>query len=182
MEKIMTIASSKLNVPWWLVLIQGISLLIVGVLLLTSPVTTVITIVMFLGVYWLIDGIASLVRIFFKSSQVHWGWLLVRGILGILAGMYIIGSPLISAVMVPATLAIIMGIQGIIMGVAGLIEAFKGGGWGAGLLGGINLYLGFVLVSNPVVAAFILPWVLGIFGVIFGVITIIASFRLRSAA
>ncbi len=177
----MTTDSSKLNVPWWLVLIQGVSLLIIGVLLLTSPVTTVITIVMFLGIYWLIDGIASLVRIFVKSSDVHWGWLLVRGILGILAGMYIIGSPLMSALVVPATLAIIMGIQGIIMGVAGLIEAFKGGGWGAGLLGAINIFLGFVLVSNPVVAAFILPWILGIFGVVFGIITIIASFRVRSA-
>lgn len=173
--------ASKVNVPWWLVLIQGISLLILGILLLTSPGMTMATIVMFVGAYWLVDGIFSLVRIFTKSSDVHWGWLLLRGILGVLAGGYVLANPLMSTLMLPATLALIMGIQGIIMGVAGLIEAFKGGGWGAGLLGAINIYLGFVLVSNPVIAAFILPWVLGIFGVIFGIITIIASFRLRSA-
>ncbi|GAB4446252.1 MAG: hypothetical protein Kow0031_28870 [Anaerolineae bacterium] len=121
-------------------------------------------------------------RIFLKNSDVHWGWLLLRGILGVLAGGYVIANPLMSALVVPTTLALIMGIQGIIMGVAGLIEAFKGGGWGAGLLGAINIFLGVVLVSNPVLAAFILPWVLGIFGVVFGIVTIIASFRLRSAA
>ena len=146
----MTVAvSSKMNAPWWLVLVQGISLSIIGILLLTSPAMTVATIVLFVGVYWLVDGVFSLVRIFLRSSEVHWGWLLVRGILGILAGGYIISNPLLSTLMVPATLALIMGIQGIIMGVAGLVEAFKGGGRGAGLLGAINIFLGFVLVFKP---------------------------------
>lgn len=178
----MTIAEAgKMKVPWWLVLVQGISLLILGILLLTTPGMTVVTIVLFVGAYWLVDGVFALVRIFTKSSNVHWGWLLLRGILGILAGGYVLANPLMSALVLPTTLALIMGIQGIIMGVAGLIEAFKGGGWSAGLLGAVNLYLGFILVSNPVIAAFILPWVLGVFGIVFGIITIIASFRLRSA-
>ncbi|MBK7916549.1 MAG: DUF308 domain-containing protein [Chloroflexi bacterium] len=44
-------------VPWWAVLIQGISALIIGILLITNPAMTTIVLVQFVGIYWLISGI-----------------------------------------------------------------------------------------------------------------------------
>jgi uncharacterized membrane protein HdeD (DUF308 family) len=167
---------------WWIILLQGIATLIIGFLLLTAPAITVTTLVFFLGAYWFVDGIFSIIRIFLKDSELHWGWLLVRGILGILAGLYVLRHPLVSAVFLPTTLVIVLAIQGIIMGVIGLIEAFRGGGWGAGLLGVINIIIGIILLGSPMLTAvFALPLVFGIMGIVFGIILIVSSFKLKSA-
>lgn len=176
-----TTATKRVNL-WWIVLLQGIALLIVGAALLFNPAATAVTLVLFLGAYWLVDGIFSILRIFTKNSDLHWGWLLARGILGILAGSYVLANPLISAIMLPTTLVIIMGVQGVIMGVIGIIEAFRGAGWGAGLLGVINVIIGLILLGSPMVAAvYALPLVLGVMGIAFGTILIFASFKLKSA-
>ena len=65
------------------------------------------------------------------------------------------------------------------MGIIGLIQAFQGAGWGAGILGALSILLGLVLIFNPIIGAATLPWVLGIFGVVGGILAIIAAFRLR---
>jgi uncharacterized membrane protein HdeD (DUF308 family) len=176
----MTVATQELEAfPWWLVLIQGIAVLILGVLLLISPGVTTLILIQVLGIYWLIDGIFSLVRIFLKNTEIHWGWLLARGILGILAGIIVMQNPLWSTVLIPATLVIILGIQGIIGGIIGLVQAFRGGGWGAGILGALGLIFGIILLFNPLMGALVLPWVAGIWGIIGGIAAIIIAFKIR---
>lgn len=178
----MAAAAERISNSWWVFLLQGIAVLILGFLLITNTAVTVTTLVVFLGVYWLIDGIFSLIAIFIKSSNLHWGWLLVRGILGILAGMYVVRHPLWAALLVPTVLIIILAVQGLIMGVISLIQAFKGDGWGTGISGAVNILFGIILLSSPLMAAWILPVVLGIFGIISGIGLIIFAFRVRKAA
>jgi uncharacterized membrane protein HdeD (DUF308 family) len=164
-------------VPWWLVLIQGIAALIIGIFLITSPGATTFVLVQFLGIYWLVSGIFQIVAIFVDKTA--WGWKLFAGILGILAGILILNHPLWSTLLVPATLIIILGVQGIIFGILGLIQAFQGAGWGAGILGALSIIFGLVLLFNPVLGAAALPWVLGIFGIVGGIAGIIAAFRMK---
>ncbi len=166
--------------PWWLVLIQGIAALILGLLLLISPGMTTFILIQFLGIYWLIDGIFSIVRIFIKSTTIHWGWLLVRGILGILAGLVIINNPLWSTLLIPTVLVFILGIYGIFGGIIGLIEGFSGGiKWGAIVLGILSILFGLILIFNQFAAALALPWVIGIFAIVGGIIAIIMAFKMR---
>ena len=172
-------AEPAANIPWWLVLIQGISLIIIGVLLLISPGMSTLILIQFLGIYWLIDGIFSLVRIFLKSSDVHWGWLLARGILGILAGMVVINNPLWATILVPSVLVLFLGIYGIIAGIAGIFEGFQGGGWGATILGAVSLIIGFILLGNRFAAAIALPPVIGIFAIVGGIGALVLAFRIR---
>lgn len=165
--------------PWWLVLIQGIAALILGILLLTSPGMTFVILVQFLGIYWFIDGIFSLVRIFVPSGDVHWGWLVVRGVLGIIAGLLVIQNPLWSTILVPMVMVIILAVYGFISGGVALIEAFKGGGWGMGILGALSLIFGLLLLFNQFAAAMALPVVIGIFAIVGGIVAIIAAFKMR---
>jgi uncharacterized membrane protein HdeD (DUF308 family) len=175
----MAAVATKSGPAWWVVLLEGIAAIILGLLLLTAPAITVETIVIFLGAFWLVDGIFSIVRIFLKDSDTHWGWLLARGILGILAGIYILRHRLISGIMVPTIFVLVMGIQGIIIGVIALIEAFRGGGWGPGIMGALSIIFGLILTFNSFLGALALPWVFGIFGLIGGVVLIIQAFRLK---
>ena len=163
--------------PWWLVLINGIAALILGILLITSTGSTVLILVQFLGIYWLVSGIFQIVGLFIDSTA--WGWKLFAGILGILAGIVILNHPLISPLVVGGTIVIIMGVQGIIFGILGLVAAFQGGGWGAGIMGVLSVIFGIVLLANPLLGAAALPWVLGIFGIVGGIAGIIAAFRMK---
>ena len=64
-----TAAQQTPSVPWWLVLLQGIALLILGALLLTNPAMTTIVLIQFLGIYWLVKGIFEIVSIFIDHRQ-----------------------------------------------------------------------------------------------------------------
>jgi len=163
--------------PWWLVLIEGIAAVVLGVLLLIRPAMTTLILVQFLGLWWFIGGLFAIVGIFMDSRM--WGWKLFSGILGIIAGIIIIRHPLWSGVLVPATVVLILGIEGMIIGVVNLIQAFQGGGWGIGILGALSIIFGLVLVFNPLIAALALPWIVGILGVVGGIAAIIMAFRIK---
>ncbi len=163
--------------PWWLVLINGIAALILGILLITSPGSTVLILVQFLGIYWLVSGIFQIIGMFIDSTA--WGWKLFAGIIGILAGISILNHPILSPLVVGGTIVIIMGVQGIVFGIAGLVAAFKGGGWGAGILSALSIVFGIVLLFNPILGAAALPWVLGIFGIVGGIAGIISAFKMK---
>jgi uncharacterized membrane protein HdeD (DUF308 family) len=165
------------EIPWWLVLLQGIAALILGIFLLTQPLGTTFFLVQFLGIYWLISGIFQIIGMFIDSTA--WGWKLFAGILGILAGIAVLNNPLWSTVLVPSVLVIILGVQGIIVGIVGLLQAFKGAGWGAGILSGLSLVFGILLISSPLAAALALPWVIGIFAIAGGIASIFAAFKMK---
>ena len=165
------------QIPWWLVLLQGISSLIIGIFLLTAPAATTFVLVQFLGIYWLVGGIFQIIAMFLDTTA--WGWKLFMGILGILAGIAVMNHPLWSTLLLPYTLVIILGVQGIISGIIGLVIAFKGAGWGAGVLAGLSLLFGILLLSSSFVATLALPWVFGIFAVVGGIAGIFAAFKLK---
>jgi uncharacterized membrane protein HdeD (DUF308 family) len=165
------------QVPWWLVLIEGIALIILGLLLLANPAKTSVIVIQVLGIYWLIVGIIKIVSIFIDSSM--WGWKLFAGIVGILAGILILQHPLYAPLLVGAALVIILGIQGLIMGIVGLIQAFQGAGWGVGILGVVSILIGILLLANLWLFTFSLPWVIGILAIVGGIIAIIAAFRVK---
>lgn len=171
------VAVERGGFPWWVPLLEGIAAIIIGIFLLTNPAATTAFLIQVLGWYWLITGIISIIMIFVDSTG--WGWKLLAGILGIIAGFYIVNHPLVSTVMVPTVLVIVLAIQGIIIGIINLIQAFQGGGWGAGILGVISIVFGVILLGSPLLAALALPWVIGIFAIVGGIFAVIAAFRLR---
>jgi uncharacterized membrane protein HdeD (DUF308 family) len=164
--------------PWWLVLISGIAALVLGSLLLSAPGSTTVVILQFLGVYWLVSGIFSLVSLFVDRTQ--WGWKLFGGIVGILAGFYILQHPLWSALLVPETAVTIMGILGIMFGMSGIVQSFQTRVWGPAILGVLSILMGLYLLLNPFGATLALPVALGIIGVGGGIVGIVQAFRMRS--
>ena len=165
------------GVPWWLVLLQGISLLILGVLFVIAPGMTSEIVVQFLGIYWFVIGIFGIVSIFVDNSL--WGWKLFSGILGIIAGLIIMQHPIWSPLVVGNVLVIILGVEGIIIGVVHLIQSFQGAGWGMAILGIVSVIIGILLLTNVWAFTFALPLALGILALIGGVISIIAAFQMK---
>jgi uncharacterized membrane protein HdeD (DUF308 family) len=170
----------SVTIPWWLILPEGIAAVIIGIFLLTAPGITLLFLVQVTGFFWLIGGILRIVSIFIDSSS--WGWKLLVGILGVLAGIVVLQRPVWSTLLLPAIYVIILGVQGIISGVASLVIAFRGEGWGIGILGTLSIVFGIVLLLNPFfIGVAVLPFVLGAFALIGGIAAIVMAFRARSA-
>ena len=164
--------------PWWLLLLEGIAAVLIGVLLLTETGATLFTLIVFLGVYWLITGVLDLVMLFIDRSQ--WGWKLFSGIVGILAGVIIIRDPLWASVLVPTTLVWLLGAAGIVIGIIAIVRAFMGGGWAAAILGVLSLLLGGLLLMNTVVSTVVLIYAVAIWAVVGGVMAIVGAFLVRA--
>jgi uncharacterized membrane protein HdeD (DUF308 family) len=167
-----------LEVPWWLVLLQGVAAVLIGLLLVTQPGATLFTLVIFLGVYWLVGGIFDLVGIFLDRT--NWGLKLLSGILGIVAGLLVVRNPLWATIALPATLVWLLAIIGIVVGGVGIYRALTGAGWGAGILGAMSVILGIILVLNPLVSIAVLVYVAGFWAILGGIATIAGAFWLRS--
>jgi len=163
--------------PWWLVLIEGIALVILGILFFTSPLATWASMVWVLGIYWIFIGIVKLISMFQDHSKL--GWKLVLGVLYIIAGIFLITQPVAGSVVFGLSVTLIIGMYAVIIGIVGLIAAFKGGGWGAGILGVITIILGIWLLMNIGASTMALPWTVGIFALIGGVMAIWQAFKLR---
>ena len=170
-------SSEEKLVPWWVVLIQGIAAIIIGVLLLVNPRITTVVLIQFLGIYWFIVGIIDIVRIFIDISM--WGWKLFSGIIGILAGIAIIQYPLWASFLVPGVLVWVFGFFGIIIGIIGLIQAFQGAGWGAGILGILSILFGLLLIFNALYASLTLPFIFGILAIVGGLAALVMAFQMR---
>jgi uncharacterized membrane protein HdeD (DUF308 family) len=169
--------------PWWLLLLSGILAVIVGAIMLfgglEAKVQTYLLLIQVLGIWWLISGIFDLVYMFIDHTA--WGWKLFIGLVSIIAGTYILQHPLASAVIIPKTLVLVLGIWGLIYGVVLLIMAFKGGGWGAGILGVLGIIFGIILMANyaNLGSGIAMIWTVSIFAFIGGILQIIQAFRQR---
>jgi uncharacterized membrane protein HdeD (DUF308 family)/predicted flap endonuclease-1-like 5' DNA nuclease len=170
-------STQPVSIPWWLVLIEAIAAIIIGLLLLINPGSTIAVVVRLLGFYLLFSGILSIISIFIDRSA--WGWKLISGILGVLAGIVIIDYPLWSALIVPTMFLVVIAIFAIIIGIINLIHAFQGAGWGKGALGALSILLGVVILARPLLTAISLPLILGILALAGGFLALIDAFRLR---
>ena len=163
--------------PWWLIMIAGIAVFIVGVLFLISPGMSLLVLVQLLGLYWLVTGILALVSLSVDRSR--WGWKLFTGILGVIAGLIVMRDPIWSAILVPTILIIILAIQALLAGISQLIHSFSGGGYGLTILGVLNIIFGLILLFRPVIGVIVFPFIVGIFTLIGGIALFLSSFRMR---
>jgi len=133
---------------WWLSLLEGITTIILGILLISQPAMTLDVIVIFLGVYWLIEGIFSLIRIFTHYGRAHWAWSLLSGILGIVTGILVLAQPMLSSPILTTTLVVIIAVQGMLIGTLNYVRGFQGDGTGAKVLGALSFIFVFWLLGN----------------------------------
>jgi uncharacterized membrane protein HdeD (DUF308 family) len=167
-----------LQVPWWVVLLEGIIGILVGLFLLYRPAATTILLIQLLGVFWLAEGILSVIgALIFPGNRI---WKLLSGILSIIAGVAILMYPIYSPFVVLTLFVIFIGVWAIINGIVKIALALKGGGWGTGIIGILTIILGLLLLTNSLVGALFLPWVFGFFLIIGGIGSLIWGLKMRT--
>ncbi|WP_292364378.1 MULTISPECIES: HdeD family acid-resistance protein [unclassified Methanoculleus] len=160
----------------WFVLLLGIIAILFGVLFFVYPIPTLTVLATVLGVYWLANGIVVLISL--SRDRTGWGWKMLVGILGILAGVIVLIYPLYSAVLIPTIYAIIIGVEGLIIGAVYLVQGFSGEGWGTTILGIISIIFGLILIAHPFIAALALVLLLAVLAVAGGIAAVILALRM----
>jgi len=172
--------------PWWLTLMTGATAFAVGSIMLWAPakyrVETYLILITAIGLYFLIEGTLQIIALFLDHSM--WVLKLILGLLGIWAGLWVLTYPVAAGIVGPKLDLLFLGIWGFINGFVMLFMAFRGGGWGAGIMGVLSLIFGAVLVMNYNIIGLGLTWlwICAWAAVIFGIAMIVQAFRQQKAA
>ena len=168
---------------WWLILLRGVVLIILGIYALLRPGMTLVAFTQVLGAFLLIDGIIAVVAgvMGWTESQ---GWTIARGVLGLLVGLFVLGHPVLVGAMTATIVIMVIAIQSIVGGVMEIVVAVRErkqieGEWLLILSGGLSVVFGAILFIAPFASSLVLIRILGAFAIVFGVSLCVVSFRVR---
>jgi uncharacterized membrane protein HdeD (DUF308 family) len=168
----------KKTKTWWVPLFQGMVAVVLGGLLFADLGASLTASINYLGVYWLILGVLSLVQIYVDDS-IAWLWSLLIGFLGVVAGIFVLNHPPLFVLIMP-DLVLSPGVIALTIGMLEIIGGWTGGGIGPFVLGVINLLIGFLLLDPPLLMAVQAPLAFGALLLVQGVALLILAFRTRS--
>lgn len=168
---------------WWVILMRGILAIIFGGLTLAWPQLSLLTLVFMFGVFAFMDGIFALAAAVMKGAPAPRWWLAMVGVFGILAGAATFVWPNMVGAML---LYFIAGwaIAGGILQIFGAIKvrAETPNEWLLIASGILQLLFGILILLNPAASALGMALAIATFAIVYGVLLIAFSFRLKSHA
>jgi uncharacterized membrane protein HdeD (DUF308 family) len=168
--------ASSLNAHWRLFLIEGIVLLILGLLAIIVPPIATIAVEVLIGWLLLMSGIIGLIATLRMRGAPGFAWSLVSAILGIVAGIVLLGWPLSGALSLTMILTIFLVLEGVISILYALEHKRETSGrWGMMLFSGVIdlLLAGIIFAGLPGTAAWAIGVLVGV-NLVFGGSAIIA--------
>jgi uncharacterized membrane protein HdeD (DUF308 family) len=166
---------------WWLLLLRGIAAVLFGVLAFIWPEMTLFALVFLFGAYALATGILSLM-LAYKAPRgfPRFSALIFGGVISIIAGLIAFIMPGLTAV----GLLILIASWAIVTGIIEIIAAIRlrkviTKEWLMILAGVASIAFGVILLLQPAVGALALIWWIGAYAIVFGILLMVLSFRLR---
>lgn len=172
---------TQLSRNWWAIALRGVFAIIFGILAFIWPGVTLTVLVLFFGAYALVDGLFAIVAALMNRAGERRGWVLLEGLVGIGAGVLTFVWPDVTALF----LLYLIAAWGIITGALEILAAIElrreiTNEWML-ILGGIaSVVFGILLILFPGAGALSLIWLIAAYAIVFGVLLVGLSLRLRS--
>jgi uncharacterized membrane protein HdeD (DUF308 family) len=168
---------------WWLPLVRGILLMILGVYALLQPGMTLAIFAQVAGFFLVFDGLLAVIA--GVAGQVPSRlWTIIRGVFAVLAGSFVFAHPVLVAGLTAAFVVSVIGVLAILSGVIEIIAAIQdrkkieGEGWL--ILSGILLVLiGVALLATPLLFGLTMIRVLGVLSIMSSIGMIVFAFRMK---
>jgi uncharacterized membrane protein HdeD (DUF308 family) len=166
---------------WLLFLLRGVAAILFGVLSLFWPEVSLTTLVLLYGAFVLVDGVSALVAGFLGKTvaRSRW-WLLVVGLLGILAGVVTFVWPGMT------TLILLYFVAGwaVSTGVFQIVGAIRvrkeiDNEWLLIVNGALCVLFGVALFVMPGAGALALIWMIAAWAILYGILMIGFALRVR---
>ncbi|WP_404340709.1 HdeD family acid-resistance protein [Pseudoalteromonas mariniglutinosa] len=174
--------TSSLVPHWSSLMLRGILAIVFGLLGWFAPQASLTVILFILACYFFIDGSLRIWLAFVSKKDNPLWWLLVLGgSLSILAAAVTILAPDITALLLLyyiAIWAVVIGIIEIIL--ANKLRKELQNEWLLITSGALSISFGLYIAINPGAGIFTLMWLLASYAVLFGVLMVFFSFKLKN--
>jgi uncharacterized membrane protein HdeD (DUF308 family) len=169
-DRIQATVANSVHAHWRLFLTEGIILLVLGILAIVVPPVATIAVAVLIGWLLLVSGVVGLIATFRSRAAPGFWWSLISALIGIGAGVVLLGWPLSGALSLTLILTVFLVLEGVVsilyalehkrelsgrwavMLFSGVVDLFLAGvifeglpgtaAWAIGLLVGINLVFG----------------------------------------
>jgi uncharacterized membrane protein HdeD (DUF308 family) len=175
-DRLQRAVTTSLHKHWVLFLVEGIVLLVLGLIAIVVPPIATLATAIVLGWLFLFSGVAGLITTFWMRRAPGFWWSLLSAVLGIAAGIVLLAWPASGAVSLTLVLIVVFTIEGLVSIMFALEHKREfSGRWGWMLLSGIiDLILAaMILAGLPGTATWALGLLVGI-NLVFGGSALIA--------
>jgi uncharacterized membrane protein HdeD (DUF308 family) len=166
---------------WWVLALQGVTAVLLGILALVWPYQTLLALVILFGAFMLVDGVLTLAgALAWRKWNQGWWAVALAGVAGIIVGVLTFVWPGMTGLVLLyliAAWAITTGILEIVAAIE--LRRVIEGEWLMVLSGILSVVLGVLLVAFPGAGALGLAWLIGIYALVDGLLLIALAFRLR---
>ena len=160
-EQVQQAVATSLHEHWVLFLIEGIILVVLGLIAIIVPPIATLAVELLFGWLFLLSGVVGLITTFWMRDAPGFWWSLLSGVLGIAAGIVLLVWPLSGVLSLTLVLIVFFTIEGI----ASIMYALEhkrelSGRWGFMLASGIiDLIIAAIILFGPPGSA---AWALGL--------------------
>jgi uncharacterized membrane protein HdeD (DUF308 family) len=165
-------------------LFGGIIAILFGIIASVWPGKTLMIIMVFFGVFILAEGIITVVVSFIHRAEYERWWLaLIGGIVGILIGALTVALPIGTTLFVLYMVAVWALITGVIHIIAAIrLRKQINNEWFLILSGVVAIIFSIFIFAQPRAAAMTIMWIISAFAILFGILLLVLSFRIRKMA
>ena len=166
---------------WWAVALRGIVAILFGIAAFAMPFVTMLSLVVVFAAFSFVDGVFGIIMSVRGARKgERWIWLLLSGILGIVASAVAVLWPGITVL----AFVVLVAAWALVSGTFMLISAFRlkidhGRVWL--VIGGIaSIVFGILLVISPFIGALVLTFWTGAHALVLGATLLVLAYKLRS--
>jgi len=166
---------------WWMFVLQGLLTVTFGLVALLLPGVTLITLVYLFAVYLLVLSAIALIRALLRTSKDSaWWFLALVGAVGICIGLYLMSNPSVA-------IGTFLGIVGLLLLLRGIFDLFLSaymmksteGRLLWAVSGFVGILASLIIWRYPVATGVAFIWVLGLYALIAGVLSLVYAYRAR---
>lgn len=174
--------AAVLRSVWWLPVLRGLLMIVLGLLLLVEPLGTLVALVWVFGVFAVVDGAVVLMQALLARGRPGFGWLVAEGVVSIGFGVVIMLWPDVTALVLFYLLALWV----LVLGVTAVVVAVtqyraRDLAWAGTLVFGLIAFLfGLLLAIKPQGTVDVIVTVYGLFAFVAGVVMVVSGFATRS--
>jgi len=169
---------------WWTLLLRGLAAVAFGVLVMTRPGITLAALILFFGVYMVINGVLGAFSALFGKPDGENRWLLLgAAAISFVIGLLTLFAPGLTAFALLFYIAL-WAISTGALEVAAAIRLRKEihGEWMLALAGIASMGFGMFLIARPGAGALAVLSLLAFFAILFGLLYVLLAFKVRGIA
>lgn len=167
---------------WWVHLLLGVLFIIMGIWVISTPISSYITLSIFFSVLMFLSGLFELIFAVGNTKNIDgWGWYLTAAIIDFIIGIILISYPGITIAVLPFFVAFWVMFKGFsAIGVAIEMKHYKVGSWGWMLFMGIvAIILAIMIIDNPVLGGLSIVYLTAFAFFSIGIFRIALGIKLR---